>query len=177
MRARSAPLGIVALLLAVAPALHAQMPAPAHFESWRPAPVPTSMPVGIPDSVRAPANGSGMVMGGITGMFAGYLVGALIGSAAYTDGDGYDQLGAAILGGLVAATFTTPIGVHLGNRGRGSLGSDVLLSAAIGAAGIAAASSTDSGAWLLLLPIGQIIGSAWMEAQSMPKVAQADASQ
>jgi hypothetical protein len=175
MRARSALLGIVALLLAVAPALHAQMPAPAHFESWQPAPVPTSMPVGIPDSVRAPANGSGMVMGGLAGMFAGYFVGGMLYAAASGSGEG--DLGAAILSGLVVATFTTPAGVHLGNRGRGSLISDIMVSAAIGAAGIAAASSTDSGAWLLLLPIGQIIGSAWMEAQSMPKVAPADASQ
>lgn len=175
MRVRPALFTVVMLLLTVSPALQAQMPAPTHFESWRPAPVPNTLRAGIPDSVRAPANGSGMIMGGLAGMFAGYFVGGMLYAAASGSGEG--DLGAAILSGLVVATFTTPAGVHLGNRGRGSLISDVMVSAAIGAVGIAVASSTDSGAWLLMLPVGQIIGSAWMEAQSMPKVAPADASQ
>jgi len=175
VRARAALFGLMTLLLAVSPPLQAQMPAPTHFESWQPASVPPSLQVGIPDSARAPANASGMVMGGIAGMFAGYFVGGMLYAAASGSGEG--DLGAAILSGLVVATFTTPAGVHLGNRGRGSLSSDLLVSAAIGAVGIAVASSTDSGAWLLLLPIGQIIGSSWMEAQSMPKVAPAETSQ
>jgi len=153
------------------------MPAPTHFESWLPTPAPALSQVGIPDSARAPANGSGMVLGGITGMFVGYLVGGVFAAAAYNDGDGHDQLNAAILGGLIAATFTTPAGVHLGNRGRGRYLNNLVVSMAIGGAGFGLAVATDSGARLLRLPIGQIIGSAWMEARGMPKVAPADASQ
>ena len=177
MRVRPALFAVSAVLLTLPSALQAQMPAPAHFESWQPAPLRTSVQVGMPDSVRAPANGSGMILGGITGMFAGYLVGAGLAAAIYNDGDGYDQLDAAVFGGLIAATFATPAGVHLGNRGRGSYLNDLLVSIAIGGVGIGIASSTDNAAWLLVLPIGQIIGSAWMEAHGMPKVAPADASQ
>lgn len=167
----------VTLLLAVSPALQAQMPAPTHFVTWDPIVPMSTLAIVMPDSVRAPANGSGMILGGITGMFAGYLVGAGLAAAIYNDGDGYDQLDAAIFGGLIAATFATPAGVHLGNRGRGSYLNDLLVSIAIGGVGIGIASSTDNAAWLLVLPIGQIIGSAWMEAHGMPKVAPADASQ
>lgn len=153
------------------------MPAPAHFVTWRPSASTPTGTITIPDSVRQAANGSGMALGGIAGMFAGYLVGGAIAAAAYADGDDYDQLEAAVFGGLIAATVTTPAGVHLGNRGRGNYVSDLLVSAAIGGIGIALATSTDNAAWLLVLPIGQIIGSALMEAQSMPKEARVDASQ
>jgi hypothetical protein len=152
------------------------MPAPAHFVTWRPLPASTPTTT-IPDSIRQAANGSGMVLGGIAGMFAGYLVGGVIAAVAFDGGDDYDQLNAAVFGGLIAATVTTPAGVHLGNRGRGNYLSDLLVSAAIGGIGVALATSTDNAAWLLVLPIGQIIGSALMEAQSMPKEARADASQ
>ncbi len=177
MRVAAAIFVPVLFLLGTDPALEAQTPAPAHFVTWRPsASTPTGM-ITIPDSVRQAANGSGMVLGGIGGMFAGYLVGGVIAAVAFDGGDDYDQLNAAVFGGLIAATVTTPAGVHLGNRGRGNYLSDLLVSAAIGGIGIALATSTDNAAWLLVLPIGQIIGSAIMEAQGMPKEARADSSQ
>jgi len=176
MRVHPALFAVAAVVLVAAPALKAQVLAPTHFVTWKPTAPTPAMAIVTPDSVRAPANGSGMILGGIAGMFAGYLVGGLAGAALYSD-NGYDQLDAALLGGLIVAAFTTPAGVHLGNRRRGNYPDDLLVSIAISGLGIGIATSTDQGAWLFLLPIGQIIGSALMEAQSMPKVRLADASQ
>jgi hypothetical protein len=180
VRVRPALFGIVVLLLAVPPALQAQMPAPTHFESWRP---PTSALLPdrpAPDSGHAPPNGSGMLLGGVTGWAIGWAIGAAVGSAVGCSGSysGECGFGPAISGALVGGSFAIPLGVHLGNHGRGELLKGVLVSAAIGGLGIAVGSSIDdTGLWLLLVPIGQIIGSTWMEAQSTPKVAPANASQ
>ena len=155
--------------MASASILAAQVSTPAHFASWH---VDASVPrhlASVPDSSRPGANASGMVLGGITGMFVGFFAGAAIGAAA--SGGGEDDLGAAVLGGLLVATVTTPVGVHLGNHGRGRLADDLLISALIGGVGIALATGTDEGGWLLMLPIGQIIGSTWTEVRSMPPAA------
>lgn len=153
-------------------ALAAQGPAPAHFETWSPPPTELLLHIPVRDSGHAAPNGSGMVLGGITGWVVGWMVGALVGNAiGCTGGSSGDcDFGPALGGAMVAGSFSIPLGVHMGNHGRGDLLKDVLVSAAIGGLGIAVGSSVDeTGLWLLLVPIGQIVGSVWMESKSTPQ--------
>jgi len=172
VRVRAVMLVVMPLLLALSPALHAQMPAPAHFERWRPPSSALLPDRPAPDSGRAATNGSGMLLGGVTGWVVGWAAGALVGGALGCSGDhsGECGFGPGIAGALVAGSFTIPAGVHLGNYSRGDLLKDVLVSAAIGGIGIAVGSSVDdTGVWLLLVPVGQIIGSVVMETKSTPR--------
>ncbi len=155
-----------------ASALAAQGPAPAHFETWRLPPTELLPHTPARDSGHAAANGSGMVLGGITGWVLGWMAGALVGNAIGCTGGSSSEcdFGPALGGALVAGSFSIPLGVHMGNHGRGDLLKDVLVSAAIGGLGIAVGSSVDdTGVWLLLVPVGQIVGSIWMESKSTPR--------
>jgi hypothetical protein len=156
-----------------APRLAAQMAAPTHFVAWRPDaadPVAVSWTV---DSEAPTPNGSGMILGGITGFFIGYSIGGLVGAALAHDDD---DLAAAVFGGAVVSSLTIPVGVHLGNRSRGNVLSDLLISAAIGAAGIGIATATNDGTPLLVTSLAQVITSIWMEERSMHEAIPPDAS-
>lgn len=168
MRGRSAFRLLAILFFAPSSTLHAQLPGPAHFETWRPPPselLPATLPT---DTSQAATNTSGMLLGGVTGWVVGWAAGALVGSTLVCGTDSSEcGFGPGIAGALLAGSFTIPAGVHLGNHGRGDLLKGVLVSAAIGGLGIAVGSSVDdTGLWLLFVPIGQIIGSVWMETKS-----------
>ncbi len=149
--------------------LAAQMPPATHFVTWQPAPPAPAIHMGWVDSASGSANGSGMALGGITGLAVGFVTGGLIGSALYDNGssESDDQLAAAIIGGYLLASVTIPAGVHLGNHGRGNLASDVLVSALVGAVGLGISAATDNGTPFLVVPIAQILLSAWMEERTM----------
>jgi hypothetical protein len=179
MRSRLAGSAVLVLVSTVCAApLMAQMAPPAHFETWRPPPSERIPLTSSSDSSRPAANGSGMVLGGVTGFVLGYVVGGAIGAAAYRggDSDSYDQLGAAVFGGAIMSSIAIPVGVHLGNRGRGKLVNSLLPSLAIGGIGIAVAVGSDNGIPLLVMPLAQIIASVWTESNSMPKPIPLDAS-
>ena len=171
MSAPSPLVAIVALVLAAAAPIEAQMPAPAHFESWQPDFRARSGRIVPIDSTIAKGSGSGMVLGGIGGTLIGWLLGVGIGAAVADDGwDG------AVYGAMVGATVGVPFGVHFGNRAQGDLLGDVLVSSAIGAVGIAVTSGTQYGWAVLLTPIAQIIATTAMEDHAVRKAAAQDAS-
>jgi len=158
--------------------LHAQMQAPTHFVTWQ-APMDTpTRPVSIPDSAYPAANGSGMVLGGITGVFAGYILGGAFGAVFWNsdNSDDWSQFEAAVLGGAIISSATIPLGVHYGNHGRGRLLESLLPSLAIGALGTAVVVGSDNPTPLLLMPIAQMIASAWFESRSMARADPAGAS-
>jgi hypothetical protein len=172
---------LVLMIFVLAPTtLAAQMAAPAHFESWRPARLSPLARTRMPDSATPTANGSGMILGGIAGVAVGYVAGGLLGSlVACSDtpsDDGDCELGAFVIGGSIASTFTIPFGVHEGNHGRGQFSRDLLISAALGAVGLGLAAATDNATVFLATPIAQIIASIWMEARTMPGRPPTDAS-
>jgi len=172
VRAHPTLVAIVMVLLVAAAPAGAQMPAPAHFESWQPdfrAPSGRVIPT---DSTISKGSGSGMVLGGIGGTLMGWLLGGAIGSVGADDNwDG------AIYGAMVGATIGVPVGVHMGNHSQGNLLNDMLVSAAIGAAGMLVTSKTQYGWAVLLTPIAQIIATTAMEDRAVRKAAAHDASQ
>jgi threonine/homoserine efflux transporter RhtA len=113
-----------------------------------------------------------MVLGGIGGTLIGWLLGGGIGSAGAEDG--WDGL---VYGAMVGATIGVPFGVHYGNHAQGSLLNDLLVSSAIGAAGILVTSKTDYGWAVLLTPLAQFIATTAMEDHAVRRVATQDASQ
>jgi hypothetical protein len=156
-----------------APRLAAQMPASTHFVTWRPEAAAPVVRLSTVDSAAPTANGSGMILGGITGFFIGYSIGGLVGAAL---DNSEDNLAAAVFGGAVVSSLTIPLGVHLGNHSRGNALNDVLVSVAIGAAGIGIATATNDGTPLLVTSLAQVIASIWMEERAMPKPAPPAAS-
>jgi hypothetical protein len=77
------------------------------------------------------------VLGGIVGGTVGLYGGAIAALALNDDGSSdLGDLGAAVLGGLVAEVVLLPLGVHVGNAGKGSFLGDLAVSALTGVAGI-----------------------------------------
>jgi len=157
----------------VAPPLAAQMQAPTHFVAWRPGGGASAVRLSTVDSTAPKANGSGMILGGITGFVIGYSIGGLVGAALEND---EEDLAGAVFGGAVVSSLTIPLGVHLGNHSRGNVLNDLLVSVAIGAAGIGIATATNDGAPLLVTSLAQVIASIWMEERTMPKATPSNAS-
>ena len=173
MRVRPALFATVTLLLAVSPALQAQMPAPTHFVSWQPDLSPPGNRIPVPDTATAKGSGSGMVLGGIGGTLIGWLVGGAVGTLVsdWESGNG------PAYGAMVGASVGVPVGVHMGNHSQGSLLNDVLVSAGIGAVGIAVTSASDNWLGILLTPLAQVIVTIAMEDHAVRKAAAQDASQ
>jgi hypothetical protein len=163
--------------LAAAPPAQAQLPVPAHFESWQPDLPARASRITVPDSTAAKGSGTGMVLGGIGGTLLGWLAGALVGGALATDPSGDGSSEAPYYGAMVGATVGVPVGVHLGNHSQGNLLNDLLVSAAIGTAGIVVTSATDSWFPLLLTPLAQLIATIALEDHATRKAALPDASQ
>jgi len=173
MRIRLMVFGVIAALLAAAPPIQAQLPVPARFESWQPDLRAQAGRIAILDSTIAKGSGSGMLLGGIGGTLVGWLAGLAVG-AAVSDWEGGNG---PAYGAMVGATVGVPVGVHFGNHAQGSLLNDLLVSAAIGAVGIAVTSATQSGIPILLTPLAQVIATIAMEDHATRKAALRDASQ
>ena len=158
--------------------LSSQMPPPTHFVSWQPVAPAPAIHLVLVDSTRPSANGSGMALGGITGLAVGFVTGGLIGAALYDNGssENDDQFAAAIIGGYLLSSITIPAGVHLGNHSRGNLASDVLVSALVGVVGLGISAATDNGTAFLVVPVAQILLSAWMEERTTRHAPPPDAS-
>ena len=173
MRIGAAGIAIVIASLAPAPPVQAQMPVPAHFESWQLDLRARPGRITIPDSAIAKGSGSGMVLGGIGGTLVGWFAGLAVG-AAVSD---WEESNGPAYGAMVGATVGIPLGVHMGNHSQGSLLNDLLVSAAIGAAGIAVTSATDSWIPIVLTPLAQLISTIAMEDHATRKASVRDASQ
>jgi hypothetical protein len=162
----------LALALVWAMPARAQGPRFAEFVTLPPAVVPGDPPPirGVPDSLTGPPDELGMGLGGLLAGFTGAVVGAYAG-AAIDRANGCDEW-CGLVGGLVGATAGTtimvPVGVHLSNRQRGSLGRGVAWSAVVAAASWGSAMAFDDATPLLILPFAQIVASVAAEVATTP---------
>lgn len=149
------------------------MPAPAHFESWQPEFQTGARRIVVTDTGGTKGSGSGMVLGGIGGTLIGWLVGGVVGNLV----SDWDSGNGPVYGAMVGASVGIPLGVHMGNHGQGNLLNDLLVSAGIGAAGIAVTSASENWLGILLTPLAQVIVTIAMEDHDVRKAAAQDASQ
>lgn len=103
---------------------------------------------------------------GVVGFFAGGLTGVEL--ARNCTSSEFCGLVAAFYGAAVGGTVGLGVGVHLGNRRRGSLPLDVLTGAAIWGAGIGTVNATDAnetGMWVafVAVPIAQLASAIAVE--------------
>ncbi|MEW5927994.1 MAG: hypothetical protein AB1941_10945 [Gemmatimonadota bacterium] len=170
----SPPAVLAALVLAAgpAPAAAQRLSAPL-AELASPAPAwPGRTP---PAAARAAPPESGPARPAYAGMAAGgLLAGALAGGAVYllAQGSGND-LGADVAAGVVGGIVAIPPGVHLGNRGRGSLGPTVLagLGAGLGSALLAALEAGPPEWYLLGAPVAALGAAVFVEGRTTPRSA------
>lgn len=113
-----------------------------------------------------------MILGAIGGTLIGWMVGGTVGTLVSDWESGHGPA----YGAMAGASIGVPVGVHMGNHSQGSLRNDLLVSAGIGAAGIALTSATDRWVGILLTPRAQVIATIALEDRAVRKAA-ADASQ
>jgi len=119
-----------------------------------------------PDSVpvtRPLLTGAGL---GVAGFFAGGYTGVLLSRGC--DSHEYCSLEAAFYGAAAGGTLGLALGVHLGNRRRGSFALDFLTGAAVWGAGIGLAAVSDwddTVVWtaFVLVPIAQLASTVAVE--------------
>jgi hypothetical protein len=153
----------ILLGLGTAANLQAQRLAPPTFPTVDDA--PAAFPRVEPDAPGRPGVGwliAGGLIGGAVGTFGGAWTGAKI-----TEGDCEDCffVGAAY-GAVAGVTTGVPLGVHVANRGRGNLSQSLLLSAAIGAAGLGLAAAADEPAIMFAVPALQLAASVAVEREA-----------
>lgn len=123
----------------------------------------------LPPQARQASAGSAVGAGIGLGL-AGFLVGGLTGVAITHNctGDEYCGLEGAFLGAAAGGTFGMALGVHLGNKRRGSFVLDFFTGAAVWGAGIAIASgsewdNTTTTAAFVAIPIAQLVTTVLVE--------------
>jgi len=103
-----------------------------------------------------------MMLGGILLGAGGLIGGALIGQ--HLEGAPCeDCILGPFFGALAGESLAIPLGVHLGNRGRGDVGPALAASLGIAAAGLGAAVLSREGGVLLAIPVLQIAASIAIE--------------
>ncbi len=118
-------------------------------------------PVGEDGPRRVPTGRlvAGSLLGGVLGIAVGAGIGALAGGTAKND-DVYvsNEFTGGVLGGIAGMTLGIPIGIHVANRGHGSLSAGMLTSVLTLVGG---GVLVRSGAWpvLPLIPVIQVAGS------------------
>lgn len=154
----------LALCAGHAPAAAQRLP-PRPAEIRAPAPAwPGRAPLPAPaasqtDSARSRPDYLGMVGGGLVGAAIG-------GGAVYLLARGSTRsLGADVVAGMVGGMVAIPIGVHLGNRGRGSLGPTILasLGAGLGTLFLGAVGGEAAEPLVLGAPVAALAGAVFAE--------------
>jgi hypothetical protein len=92
----------------------------------------------------------------------GLIGGALIGQH-FESSPCEDSILGAFFGALAGESLAIPLGVHLGNGGRGDVGPGLAASLGIAAAGLGAAALSREGGVLLAIPVLQIAASIAIE--------------
>lgn len=160
-------LALSLLLLLAANPVRAQGPRFATFPS---AALPGSRGVtgGMPDSTARRPDELGMALGGLLAGVTGLVVGAYAG-AAIDRSNGCSEwcgLWGGLAGATAGTTFMIPVGVHLSNHQRGSLGRGVGWSAVVAVAGWGTAIASDNATPLILIPFAQIVAAVASEVGS-----------
>jgi hypothetical protein len=141
-----------------------------------PAPFPPTEKVGQGDGRPSTAL---LVAGGLLAGAAGFFGGALAG-AALTEcevEDDYCVLGGAIVGAGIGESLLMPVGVHVGDAGRGDLAPGMLASAAIGAAGLAGLYISDfdppaAPVIVVVAPLAQLLATIAIERSTADRRAE-----
>lgn len=114
-----------------------------------------------------PAEPIGAIVGGLLGAGAGIVGGALMGYALECGGNtcrgDFGGYAGAVTGLLVGEALLLPIGVHLGNGGRGDLGKDIGVSVGVAAATLLLSAPADDEVILELGIIAQFALTVWAE--------------
>lgn len=112
-------------------------------------------------------------VGALAGIAAGGLVGvAVMGGIGLLHGSGFDDGGpalAAVIGAIGGAAIGMPVGVHVGNRRRGSLLADALAAAASmgGAAYLVGRSESGNGGWTIpLAGVASVVAAEVLTARA-----------
>lgn len=105
---------------------------------------------------------AGGLLGGAVGVFAGGLAGLRL-----TEHDCEDcGIVGAVYGAIAGGSALLPLGVHIANRRQGDFGLSLLGSLAIGGAGLALATQTNSAAVMIPVPVLQIVSSILIERRT-----------
>jgi hypothetical protein len=105
---------------------------------------------------------AGGLLGGAVGVFAGGLAGLRL-----TEHDCEDcGIVGAVYGAIAGGSALLPFGVHVANHRRGDFGLSLLSSLAIGGAGLAIATQTNSAAVMISVPVLQIASSILIERRT-----------
>ena len=112
----------------------------------------------------------GGLVGGAAGLLGGGAVGYAFGGGGRLCGDDPCGLEGGLLGAVGGEMLFLPLGVHLANHSRGNYGYSLLASVGLGLLGTGLASTANSGALLLAVPIAQLASSIIIErATSRPR--------
>lgn len=105
---------------------------------------------------------AGGLLGGVVGVFAGGVAGLRL-----TEHDCEDcGIVGAVYGAIAGGSALLPLGVHVANRRQGDFGLSLLSSLAIGGAGLALATQTNSAAVMIPVPVLQIVSSILIERRT-----------
>lgn len=138
--------------------------------AWRGLPAQSPEPQGTPKPFPSEPGIDGPVFGGIALGGLGFVVGGFAGYGVANcpnHGD-FCGLGEMFLGAAVGGTLGMATGVHLGNRRRGSLGTDFVVGSAVWGGGIALAATAKfegNAVWAIFLaiPVAQLIATTNVE--------------
>jgi hypothetical protein len=112
---------------------------------------------------RSRDNTALMVVGGVAGGAAGVLAGGIIGAKVRENACEDCFLPGLVYGAIAGGSAALPLGVHLANGRRGSFGTSLLASLAIGGAGLGLATLTGEYGVIVALPVAQIASSVAIE--------------
>lgn len=120
----------------------------------------------------APTMSAGTLVGGALGLAAGLGFGTAIDCASKSgETDGDECLGGAVIG----AAVLTALGTHLGNRGRGNLLVDGLVTGGVGLAWhLTSAESAEGSGWVqvdlsnVMMPVVMLLSAAVAETLTTP---------
>lgn len=115
---------------------------------------------------RSRDNTAALVLGGVAGAAAGMLVGGVAGVKSY---EGHCEdcfLPGLFYGAVAGGSAALPLGVHLANGRRGSYGTSLLASLAIGGAGIGLAAATNEYGVMLAVPVVQLVSAVLIERRT-----------
>ncbi len=109
------------------------------------------------DSIVAP------IWGGLLGATVGFFGGGFLG-AGISGQRGYDSIGNSVIGAIIGETLVMPLGVHYGNKRKGSFVLDLLTSLTIVGGGLLTIKELDADeSFLLFIPVLQIGGTVAVE--------------
>ncbi len=127
----------------------------------------TPMVLGVPQPQARPGRSPVVLaLGGVLAGTAGAFGGAWIGNEITKDACEDCFLEGLVYGGVAGGSALLPLGVHLANGHRGNYGASLLASLGIGAVGLGLAAATNEGAFMIPVPVLQLVSSILIERRT-----------